>query len=238
LPTRWPGYRWLEGIPSCRPGFGISSPRQAVLVRRLRDTPCTDPRLHWCREQNDPKGLLKHWFGFEAFRPKPTGADGLPLQETIVSSAIAKSPILGILPTGTGKSVCYQLPALAQFTKTGALTVVISPLVALMADQVEGMRRKGSRLRHHQWHAVDAGTAGCPEPGPPGRRRDRADFARAARSPSVRSVLNQSVRSATGCWMKPTASRNGGTIFAPITDTSVASSRNIPETNRLRRSSA
>jgi ATP-dependent DNA helicase RecQ len=86
---------------------------------------------------------LKRWFGFEAFRPKPTGADGLPLQETIVSSAIAKSPILGILPTGTGKSVCYQIPALAQFTKTGALTVVISPLVALMADQVEGMRRQG-----------------------------------------------------------------------------------------------
>jgi ATP-dependent DNA helicase RecQ len=102
-------------------------PEASRLVRRLRDTPCTDPECSWCREQNDPKGLLKRWFGFDAFRSKPTGADGLPLQETIVSSAIAKSPILGILPTGTGKSVCYQLPALAQFTKTGALTVVISP---------------------------------------------------------------------------------------------------------------
>ena len=52
-------------------------------------------------------------------------------------------PVLGILPTGTGKSVCYQIPALAKFQKTGALTVVISPLVALMADQVEGLRRHG-----------------------------------------------------------------------------------------------
>ena len=51
--------------------------------------------------------------------------------------------ILGILPTGTGKSVCYQIPALSRFDKTGALTVVISPLVALMADQVQGMGRAG-----------------------------------------------------------------------------------------------
>ena len=41
---------------------------------------------------------------------------------------------LAILPTGTGKSLCYQLPALSRYNQTGALTVVISPLVALMAD--------------------------------------------------------------------------------------------------------
>jgi ATP-dependent DNA helicase RecQ len=51
--------------------------------------------------------------------------------------------VLGILPTGTGKSVCYQVPALSLYEKTGALTVVISPLVALMADQVQGMERAG-----------------------------------------------------------------------------------------------
>jgi hypothetical protein len=47
-----------------------------------------------------------------------------------------------ILPTGTGKSVCYQIPALLRFDKTGALTVVISPPVALMADQVQGLARE------------------------------------------------------------------------------------------------
>ena len=49
--------------------------------------------------------------------------------------------VLGILPTGTGKSVCYQIPALSRVDKTGALTVVISPPVALMADQVQGLAR-------------------------------------------------------------------------------------------------
>ncbi len=118
-------------------------PEASRLVRRLRDTPCADPDCEWCRTQNDPRGLLKRWFDFESFRPNPEGPDGQPLQETIVATALGKKPILGILPTGTGKSVCYQIPALSQFTKTGALTVVISPLVALMADQVEGMRRQG-----------------------------------------------------------------------------------------------
>ena len=50
---------------------------------------------------------------------------------------------LAILPTGTGKSVCYQVPALSRYDKTGALTVVISPLVALMADQVAGLEARG-----------------------------------------------------------------------------------------------
>ncbi|MFD0981157.1 RecQ family ATP-dependent DNA helicase [Tropicimonas aquimaris] len=118
-------------------------PEASRLVRRLRDTPCTDPECDWCRAQNDPRTLLKRWFGFEGFRPNPEGPDGKPLQETIVATAMDKTPILGILPTGTGKSVCYQLPALSQFSKTGALSVVVSPLVALMADQVEGMRRQG-----------------------------------------------------------------------------------------------
>src|SRR4030067_3658787 len=50
--------------------------------------------------------------------------------------------VLGILPTGTGKSLCYQIPALSRYDKTGALTVVVSPLVALMSDQVAGLEAK------------------------------------------------------------------------------------------------
>ena len=118
-------------------------PEAGVLVRRLRDTSCTDPACAWCRSWRDPTSLLEQWFDFEGFRPKPAGEDGRSLQETIVAAAVAKSSVLGILPTGTGKSLCYQLPALAGYHRTGALTVVISPLVALMADQVASLKRQG-----------------------------------------------------------------------------------------------
>ena len=56
---------------------------------------------------------------------------------------MAGEHLLGILPTGAGKSLCYQLPALSRYDKTGALTVVISPLAALMADQVAGLNARG-----------------------------------------------------------------------------------------------
>lgn len=167
-------------------------PEASQLVKRLRDTACTDPDCDWCRAQNDPDKLLKRWFGYDGFRAKPAGPDGRPLQETIVATAMAKVPLLGILPTGTGKSVCYQLPALAQFQKTGALTVVISPLVALMADQVEGMKRQGITSC-----VTINGMLSMPE------RNDALNQVRLGdaamllispeqlRSPSVRSVLRQ-----------------------------------------------
>ena len=65
---------------------------------------------------------------------------------------------LGILPTGTGKSLCYQIPALSRYDKTGALTVVISPLVALMADQVAGLREATASRR--AWRST--GSCRCP----------------------------------------------------------------------------
>ncbi len=118
-------------------------PAAAVLVKRLRDTRCTDPACDWCRTRHDPLKELKRWFGFDTFRPEPAGVDGRPLQQHIVEAAMQGRHVLGILPTGTGKSLCYQVPALSRYDKTGALTVVISPLVALMADQVAGLEARG-----------------------------------------------------------------------------------------------
>ncbi|MGO6898371.1 RecQ family ATP-dependent DNA helicase, partial [Rhizobium ruizarguesonis] len=115
----------------------------ALIVRHLRDTNCNSPHCTWCSEKNDPVRALSRWFGFDAFRAQPVDDMGRPLQERIVDETMRGSCVLGILPTGTGKSVCYQIPALSKFDKTGALTVVISPLVALMADQVQGMARAG-----------------------------------------------------------------------------------------------
>ena len=118
-------------------------PEAGRLVRRLRDTACVDPECTWCRERHDACKELTRWFGFPDFRPEPVGEDGRPMQRTIVEAAMAGEHVLGILPTGTGKSLCYQIPALSRYDKTGALTVVISPLVALMADQVRGLETQG-----------------------------------------------------------------------------------------------
>ena len=116
-------------------------PEAGKLVRRLRDKACIDPACSWCRERHDAKKELKRWFGFEEFRAKPRHIDGRPMQQTIVEGAMAGNHVLGVLPTGTGKSLCYQIPALSRYEKTGSLTVVISPLVALMSDQVDGLQK-------------------------------------------------------------------------------------------------
>ncbi len=118
-------------------------PEAGQLVRRLRDTPCTDTACTWCRDRHDAQRELARWFGFDKFRPKPTNENGRSMQQSITEAAMAADHVLAILPTGTGKSVCYQIPALSRYDKTGALTVVISPLVALMADQVKGLEARG-----------------------------------------------------------------------------------------------
>ena len=119
-------------------------PGAGLLVKKLRDTGCSDPACEWCREHHDPRRELARWFPtLTGFRPEPKAEDGRSLQECIVEAAMRGEHALGILPTGTGKSVCYQIPALSRYEKTGALTVVISPLVALMADQVAGLEARG-----------------------------------------------------------------------------------------------
>ncbi|MBD3665566.1 DNA helicase RecQ [Sulfitobacter aestuariivivens] len=74
--------------------------------------------------------LLKDVFGFDAFRPG---------QEEIVEAVVAGQNVLAIMPTGGGKSLCFQLPALMR----EGVTVVISPLIALMRDQVRAMQEAG-----------------------------------------------------------------------------------------------
>lgn len=73
---------------------------------------------------------LAEVFGFQDFRPG---------QEAVVSSLLAGRDTLAVMPTGAGKSLCFQLPALVD----GGLTVVVSPLIALMDDQVRGLRLQG-----------------------------------------------------------------------------------------------
>ena len=73
---------------------------------------------------------LKHNFGYETFRP---------LQREIVEASLRGEDVLALLPTGGGKSLCYQLPALLE----SGLTLVVSPLIALMKDQVDALHANG-----------------------------------------------------------------------------------------------
>lgn len=79
---------------------------------------------------NTPKEILKRYWGYESFRP---------LQSEIIGAVLDKRDTLALLPTGGGKSVCFQVPALC----LDGICMVISPLIALMKDQVEQLRKKG-----------------------------------------------------------------------------------------------
>ncbi|MEO6034085.1 MAG: RecQ family ATP-dependent DNA helicase, partial [Verrucomicrobiota bacterium] len=74
--------------------------------------------------------LLKQFFGFTSFRP---------LQEEIIRDSLAGQDVFALLPTGGGKSICFQIPALM----FDGITIVISPLIALMKDQVDAMQASG-----------------------------------------------------------------------------------------------
>jgi ATP-dependent DNA helicase RecQ len=80
----------------------------------------------------DPAEVLGRIFGFRAFRPN---------QEEIIRASLAGRDVFAVMPTGGGKSLCYQLPACLQ---SGAC-VVISPLISLMKDQVDAARDNGIR---------------------------------------------------------------------------------------------
>lgn len=138
---------WLEvaGADSTLPEWVWRRfPEVLRWMRRLRSSPCTDPDCAYCRETHDAQKQLRRYFGFEDFRTDPelSGSPGVSLQHELVRRGMSDEPLLGILPTGGGKSLCFQIPALHRHYCDGSLTIVISPLQALMKDQVEGLVEK------------------------------------------------------------------------------------------------
>ncbi len=130
---------WLQvagGNSVLPPWVRKQFPAIVSLLSGLREAPCSDKACTHCRNNHDPVAHLTRFFGYNAYRKLP---DGTPLQEQIVTHGLAGKPLLGILPTGGGKSICFQIPALAGYFNTGSLTIVISPLQALMKDQVDNL---------------------------------------------------------------------------------------------------
>ncbi|MBP6653797.1 MAG: RecQ family ATP-dependent DNA helicase [Propionivibrio sp.] len=138
---------WLRvsgGNSVLPPWVGLSYPKTREVISLLRDVPCSDPECVWCKEQHDLLALLPKYFpGINSFRKTPATPDGRSLQQVIVENGFAGKPTLAVLPTGGGKSLCFQLPALARYYRNGSLTVVISPLQSLMKDQVDNLEARG-----------------------------------------------------------------------------------------------
>ena len=175
----WPlayALAWLSvsgGNSVMPPWVRYQFPKAGHLVRRLRDTACADPDCEWCRERHDARSELARWFGFNEFRPEPADEDGRPMQQSIVEATMAGEHVLGILPTGAGKSVCYQIPALSRYDKTGALTVVYLATGRSHGRPGQGIGGSWHYLKcDHQRASVHAGESRCPGQGAIGRCRN------------------------------------------------------------------
>ncbi|MBE0653388.1 MAG: DEAD/DEAH box helicase, partial [Bacteroidales bacterium] len=116
----------------------MNFPEVERIMYQLRSNPCLQG-CDYCNQHLDAVLNLERIFGFSAFRSYA----GEPLQERAVNAAINNKSLLAVFPTGGGKSLAFQLPALVAGEFSRALTVVISPLQSLMKDQVDNLENFG-----------------------------------------------------------------------------------------------
>ena len=124
---------------SITPGWVLYNyPEVEFIIKLLRHTTCKEG-CDYCHTQLDVLHNLKTFFGYECFRTY----EGEPLQERATQAAVEGKSLLAIFPTGGGKSLTFQLPALMAGRSVHGLTVVISPLQSLMKDQVDNLADRG-----------------------------------------------------------------------------------------------
>jgi ATP-dependent DNA helicase RecQ len=134
-----------DGFDSVSPPWLVHRyPDILQVFHRLRYNRCKNINCTYCRTKLDANAALKRIFGFDHFRQFEGDAEK-PLQEQAVNAALNNKSFLAIFPTGGGKSLTFQLPALMKGEACRSLTVVISPLQSLMKDQVDILKERHER---------------------------------------------------------------------------------------------
>lgn len=113
-------------------------PKVNMVMNALRASKCKEG-CDYCNLEINPTKGLKEFFGYDSFR----SFDGKELQKEAATAALEGKSLLAIFPTGGGKSITFQVPAIMSGRLSGSLTVIISPLQSLMKDQVDNLESKG-----------------------------------------------------------------------------------------------
>ncbi len=130
---------YKKKIHSITPPWVLKNyPEVERIMFGLRNKPCVTG-CAYCNNALDVHKGLKRFFGFDTFRTY----SGEPLQENAVKAAVNNKSLLAVFPTGGGKSITFQVPALMSGESSKGLTVVISPLQSLMKDQVDNLEKNG-----------------------------------------------------------------------------------------------
>tara|TARA_R110002096_G_scaffold436067_1_gene666767 strand:- start:1499 stop:6313 length:4815 start_codon:yes stop_codon:yes gene_type:complete len=116
-------------------------PKTQKILDDVRFKFCGKQTCTYCNSNLNPKKALLSYFGYEDFRSFDQDED-ISLQEKTVRAGLGSSSFVAVFPTGGGKSLTFQLPALMKGSLSRQLTVVISPLVSLMKDQVENLEKR------------------------------------------------------------------------------------------------
>ncbi len=119
------------------PWLTANFPKILNVIKFLCNTPCAEG-CDYCNDKLNIHKQLKRFFSFDNFNVY----NNEPLQENAVQAAVKGKSLLAVFPTGGGKSVAFQLPALMAGESERGLTVIISPLQSLMKDQVDNLEKK------------------------------------------------------------------------------------------------
>jgi ATP-dependent DNA helicase RecQ len=116
-------------------------PKTQQILDDIRFKFCENPSCEFCNSNLDPRKSLQSYFGYNDFR-KFDQDEEISLQEKTVRAGLSSASFVAVFPPGGGKSLTFQLPALMKGSLSRQLTVVISPLVSLMKDQVENLEKR------------------------------------------------------------------------------------------------